>query len=48
LSFYKRKDAIYDKNMLLEPVKPGVQTTPQQTPAGVYTRSVPEMENPKD
>jgi NADH-quinone oxidoreductase subunit I len=48
LSFYKRKDAIYDKNMLLEPVKPGAQPTPQQTQPGVYTRSVPEMENPKD
>ncbi len=48
LSFYARKDAIYNKDMLLEPVKPGVGTTPQKTPPGVYTRSVPEMENPKD
>ena len=48
LSFYDRKGAIYNKDMLLEPVKDGVQTTPQETPAGVYTRSVPEMENPKD
>ncbi len=48
LSFYTRKEAIYDKDMLLEPLKPGGQPTPQQTPPGVYTRSVPEMENPKD
>ncbi len=48
LSFYGRKEAIYDKDMLLEPLKPGGLATPQKTPAGVYTRSVPEMENPKD
>ena len=48
LSFYNRRDAIYDKNMLLEPVQPGAETTPQKTRPGVYTRSVPEMENPKD
>ncbi len=48
LSFYKRREAIYDKNMLLEPLKPGGEPTPQKTPPGVYTRSVPEMENPKD
>src|SRR5512142_2861503 len=48
LSFYNRKEAIYDKDMLLEPVLPDAQLTPQKTPPGVYTRSVPEMENPKD
>ena len=48
LSFYNRRDAIYDKNMLLEPVQPGAETTPQKTRPGVYTRSVPQMENPKD
>ncbi len=48
LSFYNRRDAIYDKDLLLEPVKPGGQPTPQKTPPGVYTRSVPEMENPSD
>jgi Fe-S-cluster-containing dehydrogenase component len=48
LSFYNRREAIYDKDMLLEPVKPGGQPTPQKTPPGVYTRSVPAMENPSD
>ena len=48
LSFYTRREAIYDKDMLLEPVKPGGQPTPQSTPPGVYTRSVPEMQNPSD
>ncbi len=48
LSFYDRRGAIYDKNMLLEPLKPGAEGTPQKTRPGVFTRSVPEMENPKD
>ncbi len=48
LSFYDRRSAIYDKNMLLEPLKPGGEATPQETKPGEFTRSVPEMENPKD
>lgn len=48
LSFTDRGQAIYTKEMLLEPVPPGGQPTPQKTPPGVYTRSVPEMEDPKD
>ncbi len=48
LSFTDRAQAIYTKEMLLEPVPPGGQPTPQKTPAGVYTRAVPEMEDPKD
>ena len=48
LSFYNRRDAIYDKNMLLEPAKAGTETTPQKTRPGEFARSVPEMENPSD
>ncbi|MCB9136288.1 MAG: NADH-quinone oxidoreductase subunit NuoI [Anaerolineales bacterium] len=48
LSFTDRRDAIYDKDMLLVPVISGGKPTPQQTPPGVFTRSVPEMENPTD
>lgn len=48
LSFTDREQAIYTKEMLLEPVPPGGQPTPQKTPPGVYTRSVPEMEDPKE
>lgn len=48
LSFTDRGQAIYTKEMLLEPMPPGGQPTPQKTPPGVYTRSVPEMEDPKD
>ncbi|HNB50971.1 MAG TPA: NADH-quinone oxidoreductase subunit NuoI [Anaerolineales bacterium] len=48
LSFTDRKDAIYNKDMLLVPLKVGGKPTPQKTPPGMFTRSVPEMENPKD
>ncbi len=47
LSFGGRREAIYDKDMLLEPAMRGAQTTPQKTPAGLYTRSVPEMKDPR-
>jgi NADH-quinone oxidoreductase subunit I len=48
LSFTDRKDAIYTKERLLDPVPPGAKPTPQKTPSGMYTRSVPEMKNPSD
>jgi NADH-quinone oxidoreductase subunit I len=48
LNFTNRRDAIYTKDMLIDPVGPGVKPTPQVTKPGVYTRSVPQMENPKD
>ncbi len=48
LSFTDRHDAIYTKDLLLEPASEGRPTTPQTVEPGVYTRSVPQMENPKD
>jgi len=48
LSFTDRRDSIYTKEMLIEPVKEGGSPTPQKTPPGVFTRSVPEMQNPQD
>src|SRR5512135_1159170 len=48
LSFTERRQAIYDKDMLLEAVPAGTPTTPQQTTPGEFTRSVPEMNDPKD
>jgi NADH-quinone oxidoreductase subunit I len=48
LSFTDRHDAIYTKDRLLEGVPSPEMTTPQKVEPGVYTRSVPEMENPKD
>jgi len=48
LSFTNRREAIYNKEMLLEPTPAVTQTTPQKTTPGEFTRSVPEMNNPSD
>lgn len=48
LSFHDRRQAIYPKEMLIESVPAGGQPTPQKTEPGMFTRSVPEMENPQD
>ena len=48
LSYDDRHAAIYNKEMLIVPVEPGGSPTPQQTEPGVFTRSIPLMENPKD
>jgi NADH-quinone oxidoreductase subunit I len=46
LSFASREESIYTKEMLLEALDSGGLPTPQKTPAGVYTRPVPEMKDP--
>ncbi len=48
LSFTDRRAAIYPKEMLIDPVPEGMSPTPQKTPAGLFTRSVPEMRDPQD
>ena len=48
LSFTDRREAIYDKSMLLVPVPDEQLTTPRKVEPGVYTRSVPEMKDPVD
>ena len=48
LSFTDRHDAIYTKDKLLEAVPSPEMTTPRKVEPGVYTRSVPEMQNPQD
>ena len=48
LSFTDRRQAIYTKEMLIEPVGEVGKPTPQRVPPGLYTRSVPEMQNPSD
>lgn len=48
LSFTDRRQAIYPKEMLIEPVAVGVYPTPQKTEPGKFTRSVPEMKDPQD
>ena len=47
LSFVDRRNAIYTREMLLDPVPEGGKPTPQKVEPGVYTRSIPDMENPK-
>jgi NADH-quinone oxidoreductase subunit I len=46
LSFNDRRDAIYTKEMLIDPPLPGVEGTPRQTKPGQFTRSIPEMKDP--
>ncbi len=48
LSFTDRREAIYAKDMLLEPVASESMLTPRKVEAGVYTRSVPEMKDSTD
>jgi NADH-quinone oxidoreductase subunit I len=48
LTFLDRRDAIYNKDMLIDPVPSGGLPTPQVTGPGKFTRSVPEMKNPQD
>ncbi len=46
LSFVDRAASLYTKEILLEPVGPEGQTTPQKTEPGEFTRSVPVMQDP--
>lgn len=46
LSFTDRRSAIYDKEMLIEPVPDAKMSTPRKVDAGVFTRSVPVMKDP--
>ena len=48
LSFLDRRDAIYNKDMLIVPVPQGGAPTPQVTEPGQFNRSVPEMQDPQD
>ncbi len=47
LSFTDRENAIFDKKMLIDPPVEGAQASPQVVEPGVYTRSIPDMEDPK-
>ena len=48
LSFTNRDSSIYTKEMLIVPVPPGGQPTPQQVEPGKFDRSIPEMKDPAD
>ncbi|MBE2184796.1 MAG: NADH-quinone oxidoreductase subunit NuoI [Anaerolineae bacterium] len=47
LSFTDRDDSIFVKSMLIDPPPEGQEATPQEVEPGVYTRSIPDMENPR-
>lgn len=47
MSYTDRRDAIYTKDMLIVPASEGTQDTPQTVEPGVYTRSIPDMEDAK-
>jgi NADH-quinone oxidoreductase subunit I len=48
LSFTDRRNAIYTKDSLLEPVPNADMLTPRKVDAGVFNRSVPEMKDATD
>ncbi|MDL1882456.1 NADH-quinone oxidoreductase subunit NuoI [Anaerolineae bacterium CFX8] len=47
LSFTNRKDAIFTKDMLIDPVPEGGKPTPQKVEPGVFTRAIPDREDPR-
>jgi NADH-quinone oxidoreductase subunit I len=48
LSFVDRREAIYTKERLLEPVSDLTLTTPQKVEPGAFNRSIPVMLDPVD
>jgi NADH-quinone oxidoreductase subunit I len=47
LSFTNRKDAIFTKDMLIDPVAEKGKPTPQKVEPGKFNRSIPDMPDPK-
>lgn len=47
LSFTDRRDAIFTKDMLIDTPVEGADSTPREVEPGVYTRSIPDMEDPE-
>ena len=46
MSYTDRRDAIYTKDMLIDPPADGAKDTPQQVAPGEFDRSIPDMEDP--
>lgn len=46
LSFTDRRQSIYPKEMLIDPVPPDGKPTPQKVEPGKFTRSIPVMQDP--
>ena len=47
LAYTDRESVIYTKPMLIVPVPPGGQPTPQQVEPGKFNRSIPDMNDPE-
>lgn len=47
LSFTDRRQAIYTKEMLIEPVPPGGSPTPMRVEPGQFEKAIPEMADPE-
>jgi len=48
LAFTNRYSSIYTKDMLIVPLPPGGQPTPQKVEPGKFDKSIPEMKDPSD
>ena len=46
MSFTNRRDAIFTKDMLLDPLPPGVEGTPRRVEPHSYDRPIPDMADP--
>ena len=46
LSFTDRFQAIYTRDLLLDPAPDGASPTPQKVEPGSFDRSIPDMEDP--
>jgi len=46
LSFTDRRDAIFTKDMLIDPPPQGMPDTPQQVTPGAFDRAIPDMQDP--
>ena len=46
LSFTDRRDAIFTKEMLIDPPVEGAPATPQKVEPGKFNRSIPDMQDP--
>jgi NADH-quinone oxidoreductase subunit I len=46
LSFTDRRDAIFTKDMLIDPAPDGTPDTPQKVEPGTFNRAIPDMADP--
>ena len=47
LAYTDKRNSLYTRETLLDPVPDGAEPTPRKVEPGVYTRSIPDMKDPK-